>query len=309
MSTYSTTPSDLRCNDTTRFRAQGLWMSQQLDNLWPKTADTGQIDWATVTAPTGADDYRGYEIRTSNDGLKTVYLKIEYGSGYGAYSWALRFTLGSGSNSSGTLTGATGAVIMRTATTYPGTDVMPGTIAIAGSTGRLSFLLTETRPGGDTYFGYTEYWGGVAIIQRFTDASGTDTEDGVLVITQAEDGGQYGARISSIEWYDGAESLAQTVTRGIATEGSRMLSTFVKTVKGSASYIPVYAFAFQTTREIIPVRDMVFVPRAYQTFNSTGTFQHAGASRTFVYGYGNVTSAPMVGYTAPQVMGVMVRYE
>jgi hypothetical protein len=310
MSSYTSTYADIRPYPDASLRTQGGWISTQLDNLWPKTADTGQVDWATVTSQNAnADDFRGYEIRKSNDGLKDIYVKIEYGSGYGWYSWALRFTVGSGSNGSGTITGATGQVRMRTALAYPGNVVYPGKIKVAGDAGRLSFAFVEDRPGGDGFFSYTEYWGGVAIIQRYTDSSGTDTSNGVMVITQAEDGGQYGARISSIDWYDGFELPAQAVTQGIHTAGSNMLSTFVKTVKGSASYIPVYPYGFQTSREIMLVRDMVFVPRAYQTFQTTGTFDHMGSSRTYIYGYGNVTSQAMVGYTAPQVMGVMVRYE
>jgi hypothetical protein len=310
MSTYTSTYADMRPYPDASLRTQGGWISTQLDNLWPKTSDTGQIDWTTVTAQnTNADDIRGYEIRKSNDGLKDIYVKIEYGSGYAWYSWMLRFTVGSGSNGSGTITGATGQVRMRTAIAYAGNVVIPGKIRVSGDVGRLSFMFMEDRPSGDGYFSYTEYWGGVAIIQRYTDTSGTDTENGVLVITVAEDSSLYGARISSIDWYGGVEYPAQTVTQGVQTVGSQMLSTFVKTVKGSSSYIPVYTYGFQTKRELMQIRDMVFVPRAYQTFQGSGTFDHMGSSRTYCYGYGNVTSQAMIGYTAPQVMGIMVRYE
>lgn len=78
----------------------------------PKTADTGQVNWASVTIPaTGV--YTAYEIRKLNDataGADPVFMRIDYGAitiGSNRHP-ILQITLGTGSNGAGTLTGTLG---------------------------------------------------------------------------------------------------------------------------------------------------------------------------------------------------------
>lgn len=67
-----------------------------------QTGDTGQINWASATRA-GANTAAGYEIwRLSSSNL---YFKIEYGSGTSSSVPSHWFTVGTGSNGSGTLTG------------------------------------------------------------------------------------------------------------------------------------------------------------------------------------------------------------
>jgi hypothetical protein len=77
---------------------------------WVQTADTGQINPSTVTAPVAGNTMQGYEVWRMDDSLQgsfPVFLKLEYGSGNGgANEPAVQITLGTGSNGSGTLTGA-----------------------------------------------------------------------------------------------------------------------------------------------------------------------------------------------------------
>jgi len=73
----------------------------------PKTADTGQIDWSTVSRPASQTTVVGYEIREIPTTVGTLRMKIEYGSGSSTqqnYAWTVTF--GTGSNGSGTITGA-----------------------------------------------------------------------------------------------------------------------------------------------------------------------------------------------------------
>ena len=89
------------------FRAWGKGMSDQLTAVGlAKTADTGQIDWATVARPT--TNTWGYEIRRMSDSLDTaspIFIKIEYGTGGAVTRPGLRISTGTGSNGAGTLTG------------------------------------------------------------------------------------------------------------------------------------------------------------------------------------------------------------
>jgi len=88
------------------FRSWGLGVSDALTALgFPKTADTGQVDWATVAAPSGT--YPGYEIRYFDDSLHAtapIYFKIEYGSSSSTARCSLRFTFGPSTNGTGTIT-------------------------------------------------------------------------------------------------------------------------------------------------------------------------------------------------------------
>lgn len=75
-----------------------------------KTADTGQIDWSTVSRPASQTTSVGYEIREIPTTVGTLRVKIDYGTGASTqqnYQWKLTF--GTGSNGSGTITGAFGA--------------------------------------------------------------------------------------------------------------------------------------------------------------------------------------------------------
>lgn len=98
------------------FRAWGLAHSNALASANPsrltQTADTGQINWTTVTKP-AAQTKAGYEIwKMTDTGLPDIYIKIEYGIGapVAASTCTIWVTIGTGTNGAGTLTGATQAL-------------------------------------------------------------------------------------------------------------------------------------------------------------------------------------------------------
>jgi hypothetical protein len=114
----------LSSTNTATFRAWGLDLSQSFSDVGlVKTADTGQIDWATVTQP-AVNTAAGYEIWRYNDSL--TFLKIEYGTGQNLTNTVgLWLTVGEGSNGSGTLTGAVSTrrlIMMDTTIASPGTS-------------------------------------------------------------------------------------------------------------------------------------------------------------------------------------------
>lgn len=67
-----------------------------------QTADTGQIDWTTVTLPTG-NTIAGYEIWELSGGFIT--LRIMYGTANAAAMPEIQIQVGNGSDGSGNLTG------------------------------------------------------------------------------------------------------------------------------------------------------------------------------------------------------------
>lgn len=136
---------------------------------WIKTADTGQMDIATIT-PSG-DNLVGYEVWRMADtlqGTKPVYLKIFYGS-YGG-SASVTIQIGTGSNGAGVITG----FLKSFDSMFSYTNITDSTakFAASGNTNRLSVAMNYTT--GNTIF---------FSIERTKDAAGAD--NGVGVIFQA----------------------------------------------------------------------------------------------------------------------------
>lgn len=100
------------------FRAWGSELNTKLTAAGlVNTADTGQINWTTVTRAS-AGNKAGYEIWRFAD--STLYLKIEYGTASGgAGNPGLWITTGTGSNGSGTLTGQLSTTATCHANTAP----------------------------------------------------------------------------------------------------------------------------------------------------------------------------------------------
>lgn len=142
-----------------------------------QTADTGQIDWTTVTLPAN-NAVGGYEIWRFNDtlqGTTPIFLKVEYASGSNIGRPSLWLTIASASNGSGTLTG----------TTYFSRAAMAITTAVTVGTYPLYACHT------DGFFGLTAYRRAITgtsggfhfMICRTVDAAGTITSTGVITYT------------------------------------------------------------------------------------------------------------------------------
>jgi hypothetical protein len=104
--TWSVVP---RNNTDAEFRAWGSAIATALAAIGlVQTSDTGQINWTTVLTPSATNQTRGYEIWRFNDSLQAtapIFIKLEYGSGnQNASGPAVIFTVGKGSNGSGTIT-------------------------------------------------------------------------------------------------------------------------------------------------------------------------------------------------------------
>jgi len=105
--TYSSAATQ---NSDAEFRAWGLELSNALTACGlPKSGDTGQIDWATVSRP-AANTSAGYEIRYFNDSLhatKPFYIRIEFRSADVNTRPQMRISAASATNGAGTLSGTT----------------------------------------------------------------------------------------------------------------------------------------------------------------------------------------------------------
>lgn len=107
MTTYAW--SSLFNNGTdAEFRTWGSGMATALAALGLKqTSDTGQINWSSVVRA-AVNNYAGYEVWRFNDTVQAtspLFVKVEYGTGASGLYPALRFTVGKGSDGTGSVTG------------------------------------------------------------------------------------------------------------------------------------------------------------------------------------------------------------
>lgn len=154
------------------FRLWGAGISAKLALMGlVQTADTGQINWTTVTRPLAANTVMGYEIWRFADALQAtapVYLKIEFGSGGVTLAPGVWITIGTASNGAGTLTGqlSTRAQISTANTS----NATPTNCVFSGDTGRVGIAMYTNQSG------CAQAW----FIERTKDTAGADTAAGVL---------------------------------------------------------------------------------------------------------------------------------
>ena len=154
-----------------QFRAWGKAISDSLQAVGiVKTADSGQIDWATVAAPTAANTQMGYEIYRFNDTLQStapVFIKLAFGSGSTIAFPALWISVGTGSNGSGTITGE----ILPAQQNYTYAISAATTHYVSGSSNR--FVIAIQGPSSMYHI--------VLTVERTHNSSGSDTSNGVMV--------------------------------------------------------------------------------------------------------------------------------
>jgi hypothetical protein len=189
------------------FRAWGsaLAASMQACGL-VQTADTGQINWTTVTRP-AINVAAGYEIYRFNDALQAtapIFMKIEYGTSSTATFPNIWLTVGTGSNGSGTLTGqsSTRNTVARalasssTVTAFPTyVCVKNGSLAVilkAGSSSSLPDALA------------------VFAVCRTTDDTGAETGDGYTVFRRQSGNGVAGAVVAQAVSVSNATTFAES---------------------------------------------------------------------------------------------------
>lgn len=158
------------------FRAWGSLLSARLAAAGlVQTADTGQINWTTVTRP-ATNTAGGYEIwRLSNSSL---YFKIEYGTGSSATTPQMWITVGQGSNGSGTLTGQLSTRNTWTANAAPTSTLTSYNTYICVLADALSICWSLNG------FQAASSAGGVLIVGRTVDSTGATTSIGFAVLRQ-----------------------------------------------------------------------------------------------------------------------------
>lgn len=143
---------------------------------WVQTTDTGQINTVTVLTPSGANQDRGYAVFQMDDALQgsaPIFVKVNFGSGQTAGYVGLAFVLGTGSNGSGTITGAKySGLITANATAINKNSTASAGLLIAGDTDRI-FVAFDPK---STWSSQTLWFS----IERTKGVTGANSADGVL---------------------------------------------------------------------------------------------------------------------------------
>lgn len=162
------------------FRAWGSQLSAQLAAVGlTQTADTGQVNWSTVTVAYSSSVAAGYEIWRFNDGLQgsaPIFLKLEYGAS-SAQQARLWLTVGTSSDGAGNITGS--VQYQRTAINSPtaSTNGTPYTTYLCYNA-TLGFLGLSFKSN------LTVSYGGFSLaIFRSNDTTGAPTALGATVLT------------------------------------------------------------------------------------------------------------------------------
>ena len=158
---------------------------------WTQTADTGQTANGSFTGPGVANTKAGYQIWKMNDSLAgsaPVYVRFDLGTNnqttVGSSIW---LTIGTGSDGAGNITGT---ILASTQLDGTGGSYANGTSVYIGSANTNYIAWTQCTSGLSSIAGLQ------FSIERTHDASGNDTNEGLLVFRC----GKQAAAISGA-WY------------------------------------------------------------------------------------------------------------
>lgn len=288
-STFTCVPN----NDTdAHYRAWGSAVAAAFASFGlVKTGDTGQIDWTTVTAPASSGVFPGYEIWRFADTLQAtapVFMKVEYGSWNSSGNPAIRFTVSTGSDGAGALTGTTsGAIIARTNSTHSAAL----NCYVSGSTNRFALALWAGSDGQAISSALPFF----LMIERTVDEVGAPTAEGVLLLWKNRDAGTW----NQVVWTP--TGLATSVE---TTMGCMAPQNGSGTAGSQTSVYPLY----YSKGCLLPAGlNVLGYIEANFTAWVTATFDFYGASRTYL-----PIAAGVTGFTVsrtPLTTTFMMRFD
>lgn len=280
------------------FRAWGSGISAALSAVGlVQTADTGQINWGTVTHPVAAA-VQGYEIWRFSDTLqatKPVFIKIEYGATSSAGQVALFLSVGTATNGAGTLsTLVTGRYVLTTVSSAVAAYASPLYVSGDGSSVNLFTTFSSSPTNAWNWsFGFS--------IERSRNADGTANGDGLSLFIQQSTGT--------------SQSTSQYLS---------FTSALVSTANASGLPVPITAarlISYNTGAAVLALPLVVVTPKVqasplgwlgcgFQDFprGSTITLTIAGATHTYLCITGSSGAANAKSWDQT-TLGILQRWE
>lgn len=182
MTTY-TTSSVLDQSTDAGFQAWGTEFNAALAAVGlTQTTDTGQIDWTSVTRPSGANTFAGYEIWAFNDTLQStapIFIRMHYGTNnYGQAAPGITVQLGTGTDGAGNLTGHTTPECCICQGSAPPNNVSyTSRFCYSATQGYLGVAWKQGAGNG----GMDQTFGGMYIM-RSNDSTGAPTGEAVIQV-------------------------------------------------------------------------------------------------------------------------------
>lgn len=247
------------------FRAWGKAVSDALQATSgvTKTTDTGQVDWTTVAKPAAGNTKQGYEVYRFSDALHSggypVFIRIDYGSGAAATSPAVWITIGPSTDGAGTITGLN---IAASQVPMGGASTAAGASRISADTNRLLVALATDHSTANA--------GLLFSVERTHDASGTDTNEGLLFIYSSTTAGN--AKQQAYSFSGGAGTLETLL--------GAMLPTFGTGATGTA--IALYPVFLSKGVYYNPSANVLIAFAANVTAGVQISFTFYGATRKFM---------------------------
>lgn len=153
---------------------------------WLQTSDTGQVNWSTIASVPATGSFV-YEIWHPTDALQTgstqYFLKVEYGAGTGSpHGPRVRFSIGTGTNGSGTLTGTLTAVFDPLGASSTGQGALVAADCyFSGDIDRFSLMMWRSFGSSVTVIPQSTNLVFALGIERTKAVNGTNSTDGVTI--------------------------------------------------------------------------------------------------------------------------------
>lgn len=160
-----------------------------------QTADTAQINWTTVLAPSTTNQKRGYEMWRFNDGLQAtrpIFIRLDYGSGPNIqYNPQIWLTVGTATDGAGNVTANASfpnsflpvrTMFMQSNVSWYAFNGSFRAPFYVSSDGAGSLLLAGWM-NNPNVFNNPTWAGGLMLVERTRDWDGTPNGEGALTIT------------------------------------------------------------------------------------------------------------------------------
>lgn len=183
MTRVSTTVDISSFTTDAKFRTWGSTISAALASAGlVQTADTGQVNWVTVSRPVTAGAQAGYEIWRFNDALQStapIYIRLVYCTGGQAAGQnpMFQFSVGTGTDGAGNLVNPISSALNGPSVSNTSASTNPSQIILATHTAGYALLYTSSTIAGSPGIST----GMMAIERSRNQTTGAATSSGVLI--------------------------------------------------------------------------------------------------------------------------------
>jgi hypothetical protein len=285
----ATATSNVVCDNSSlaNFKSWAQFISNFFTTAgWTQTADSGQVNWGTIASvPSSAYVYEIWKAADSQASTTPIYVKMSYG--FSTSSPRAEIQVGTGSDGSGNITGATTGVFQFT----PNMTNQGGTLYpcyASGDAGEIRFMMWQSNATVEVVFG----------VERSKDSTGAKTTDYFTLLIASSPTAQYqqtilGALVSPREF--------NWITVG--TTNASVTENF----NGTTAANPVFPLIGKLGN---PMLGFCVATGADVAEGASVTVSIYGANHTYIATKnGSIASIGRLATSGSNFMAVLMRYE